>query len=101
MTEDLQRQVNQGAEAAQLLDNPAFHEMFERLERENYAAWKAMDLRDTKGQELMLQRAKLTDRMKAIVFGMVEQGKLASAKIPIDDLRGESAFRRGIRKVVG
>ena len=101
MTEDLQRQMNMGEEAARLLENPAFEEMWRRMDAEIHKAWLTCPVRDMEGQLLLLQQAKLCNRMRETVIGMLEQGKLAASKMPIDDIRNENAARRGLRSVIG
>ncbi|OUM01755.1 hypothetical protein [Variovorax sp. JS1663] len=90
-----------GLEARQVLENPAFNDAFERMSRAIFQAWRKCDLRDAEGQRLLLQQAKLVDRIKATLGGMIEQGNLADARIQADDLRDESRLRRGLRSVTG
>lgn len=97
MTEPLQLQKSFGEEAARLLENPAFNEMFDRVERDAYEAWAAGDVRDTEGQRLLLQQVKVMKHLRATLFGMVEQGKLASSKLPIADILGENPLQRTVR----
>lgn len=97
MTEPLQLQKSLGEEAARLLENPAFHAMFDRVERDAYEAWSNSDVRDVEGQRLFLQQVKITKLLKASLYGMIEQGKLASSKLPIADILGENPLQRTVR----
>jgi hypothetical protein len=90
-----------GIEARQVLENPAFNEAFDRMKSAIFQAWSKCELRDAEGQRLLLQQAKVVDRVRTTLYGMIEQGKLAQAKIDADDLRDESRVRRGIRAVTG
>ena len=97
MTEDLQKQVNIGGEAQRLLENPAFEEVFRRMDSDLQAAWMDCDVRDTEGQRLLLQQAKVMKHFKGNLTRMIEQGKMAASKLPISDILGENAVQRGVR----
>lgn len=97
MTE--QQQVLRGQEAAQVLDNEAFKLAMASLKTSVLDQWKNCPIRDTEGQVLLLQLAKLTDKFESILIGMVESGKFAQHKIDIDKLRNESKAQRFVRKV--
>lgn len=92
--------VTQGIEAAQVLDNPAFRTAMDALRADVIDTWKKAPIRDTEGQRILLQLAKLADKFEAILRGRIEAGKLAQAKIDIDDLRADNAARRLLRKVL-
>ena len=97
MTE--QQQVLRGQEAAQVLDNEAFKLAMASLKTSVLDQWKNCPIRDTEGQVLLLQLAKLTDKFESILIGMVESGKFAQHRIDIDKLRSESKAQRFIRRV--
>ena len=99
MTE--QQQVLRGQEAAQVLDNEAFKLAMQSLKTSVLEQWKACPIRDSEGQVLLLQLAKLTDKFESILIGMVESGKFAQHQIDIDKLRNEPAARKFVRKVLG
>ena len=99
MTE--QQQVLRGQEAAQVLDNEAFKLAMASLKTSVLDQWKNCPIRDTEGQVLLLQLAKLTDKFESILIGMVESGKFAQHRIDIDKLRNESKAQRFMRKVTG
>lgn len=94
------RDATRGQEAQQVLSNQAYIEAIDQLRQDVVKAWKACPIRDTEGQRLYLQLAKLTDKFDAILAGYVETGKLAEHKIAIDDVRDESGARRMLRKVI-
>lgn len=97
MTEDLQRQTNLGGDAQRLMENPALQEILDRMETEVTAAWMGCDVRDLEGQRLLLQQAKVMQHFKGNLLRMIEQGKLASSKLPISDILGENPLQRGVR----
>jgi len=99
--ENHQQESNMGQSAQAVLDNPAFAEAWRRMRDDLSEAWRHCDVRDREGQVLLLQQAKLCDRLQATLTGMVEQGKLAHSKIRIDGIRDENSIRRGIRAVSG
>ncbi|MBT2322528.1 hypothetical protein J7E62_09240 [Variovorax paradoxus] len=101
MRKTKQQVATLGLEARQVLENPAFGEAFERMGSAIVSAWRKCDLRDVEGQRLLLQQAKLVDRIKGTLGGLIEQGKLAEAQIEAEDLRDESRLRRGLRSVTG
>jgi hypothetical protein len=96
-----QKLSDMGVEARNVLGSPAFEEAFTRMQAAIDNAWHECDMRDTEGQRLLLQQAKLVGRVKATLQGMIEQGNLADSKINADDIRNESGIRRGIRAVTG
>lgn len=106
-----QTEAQHGDDAAQLLENPAFKEAMARLRAEVTRQWKASSLRDTDGQRLLLQLARVTDDFEGILLGMVEAGKFAQDKLDeqkarkergtfsLDKHRNEGFAQRFIRKV--
>ena len=99
MTE--QQQVLRGQEAAQVLDNEAFKLAMQSLKTSVLEQWKACPIRDSQGQLLLLQLAKLTDLFEGTLIGMIESGKYAQRQIDIDKLRNEPSARKFVRKVLG
>lgn len=89
-----------GVEARLVLDNPAFNEALRLMREDAIAQWKACPIRDREGQLLLLQAAKLTDKVENTLRSMLEAGKLAHAKLNIDDVRDESRVQRFARKVL-
>lgn len=91
--------VLRGKEAAMILESESFKIAMTTLKSSVLDQWKACPIRDSQGQVLLLQLAKLTDKFESILIGLVENGKFAERKIDLDSLRDESAGRRFIRKV--
>ena len=89
-----------GVHASQVLENPAYQQAMSLLRQQVIDAWKDCPVRDTEGQMLLLQLAKLTDKFEAILKGAVESGKLADHRIKMDELRNESPARKWVRRVV-
>lgn len=101
---DLQATATLGAQAAQVLDNPAFAEAFRLMSESIASAWRGCDMRDIEGQQLLLQQMKLVERVRAVLAGLVERGKLAAAKsVPHaemkQDIGATGAAKRMLRKV--
>jgi len=92
--------ANQGRQAADVLDNPAFKAGIEAMRSEVIRQWKACPIRDAEGQLLLLQLAKLTDKFESMLSGYVQGGKLAQEQINVNALRNESATRKLMRRVL-
>jgi hypothetical protein len=98
MTEN--QTVRMGADAALVLDNPAFKLAMEQIKTAVVEQWKDCSVRDKEGQLLLLQMAKLADKFESMLVGTVEAGKLAQHQINLANLRDESKPRQFMRKVV-
>jgi hypothetical protein len=96
-----ERFAQAGIEASQVLENEAYKEAMRSLKAQVIEQWKSCPVRDKEGQLLLLQLAKMTDKFEGILRGYVERGKDAQRRIELNELRNESALRRGIRKVSG
>ena len=92
--------AQRGQEAQQVLGNAAYIEAMHLLKQDTIDAWKACPIRDQEGQRLLLQLARLTDKFEALLAGFVEAGKLAHARLDLDEVRDESGVRRVLRKVI-
>ena len=99
-SEQTRKDAQRGDEARQVLDNPAFRSAFDALKARINLDWAECDLRDKERQILLLQMRKVSDFFEASLIGMVEGGKLAHAKIDVDDMRTDSTTRRLLRKVL-
>ena len=95
-----QQLADLGVEARQVLSNPAFNEALRLMREDAYTQWKKCPIRDAEGQRLLLQAARLTDKVESVLRGILESGKLASAKLAIDEERDESAPRRLMRRIL-
>lgn len=92
--------TSQGRFAADVIDNPAFKAAIQAMKDEVTRQWKACPIRDSEGQLLLLQLAKLTDKFEGMLIGFVQGGKLAQEKINLDALRNESSARKMMRRVL-
>lgn len=90
-----------GAEAAQVLNNPAFNEALRLMRDSAYATFKGMSVKDSEGLMLVAQAARLTDAVESTLRGILQGGKMAQNRIDIDKARSESKLRRGVRAVTG
>ena len=87
--------------AAQVIENPAFAEAFDRMRRQIVEAWAECPVNETERQQFILQQMKLVDRIKPTLLGMIEQGKLAAAHMPVDmdsDLSRQSPIVRDFHR---
>lgn len=84
MTETLRADTDMGRYAAQVLENPAFAEAFARMRSQIVAAWADCPVNETEKQQFILQQMKLVDRIKPTLEGMIQQGRMAEAHMPID-----------------
>lgn len=100
VSEQTRQEAQRGDEARQVLDNPAFRGAFDALKARIGLDWAECDLRDRERQTLLLQMRKVADYFESTLVGMVEGGKLAHAKIDVDDLRIDSPMHRLLRKVL-
>lgn len=96
---DEQQTANMGVEAAQVLANPAFNEALRLMKEDVHRRWKECPIRDREGQMLLLQAARITESVESVLRGMLEAGKLANAKIDIENSRSESRVKRTLRAI--
>ncbi|VTU37042.1 hypothetical protein [Variovorax sp. PBL-E5] len=90
-----------GAEAAQVLSNPAFSEALRLMRESAYTTFKRMPIKDAEGLVLAAQAARLTDAVESTLRGMLQAGKMAQSRIDLNSARSESKLRRGMRAVTG
>lgn len=95
-----QESILRGNEAQQVFDNEAYKMGMSLLKDAISAQWKECPIRDTEGQVLLLQLAKLADKFESILHGFVENGKFEQRKLELNALRNESKPRQFLRKVV-
>lgn len=87
--------------AEQVLANPAFAEAFDRMRKQIVEAWAECPVNETDKQQFILQQMKLLDRIKPTLHAMIEQGKLAKARMPVDmdpDLSRQSPIVRDFHR---
>jgi len=97
MTE--QQTANIGTEAQRVIESEAYKQAMTNLKAQIVDNWRQCPVRDSEGQLLLLQLAKLADKFEAIMTGMVQAGKLAQHQINLDSERNESATRKFFRRV--
>ena len=95
------KDVLRGREAQAVLDSEAFKAAMQQMRDSVTEQWKACPIRDTQGQVLLFQLAKLTDKFESLLIGMVKSGEFAQRKIDIDRERDEPKVRQIARKVAG
>lgn len=93
--------VLRGKEASMVLENEAFKTAIATLKTSVLEQWKNCPVRDSEGQLLLLQLAKLTDKFESILVGFIENGKLEQNRIELNEIRNESAGQRMLRRVTG
>ena len=95
----LHQTVQDGTEAQRLLDSEIFKAAMQLMKAQIVDEWRACPVRDTQGQILLLQLAKLADKFEATLTGYVQGGKFAQHQIDIDSARNETPVRKFFRKV--
>src|SRR5262245_31355884 len=95
-----QQLMQRGQRAAEVIDNPAYVEAMQRLHADVIQAWKDCPVRDTEGQRILLQLAKLGDKFERILRDYIEAGDMVQRQLQLDDVRDEGALRRTLRKVI-
>lgn len=95
-----QQESNLGVAAQQALDNPALQEALRRMKASCADEIKKCPIRDTEGLTLLVQAARITDSFERVLNGILAQGKLADARIDVNNERQESRFSQ-MRKRFG
>jgi hypothetical protein len=90
-----------GAEAKDVLNNPAFNEALRLMREGAYATFKATSVKDREGLVLVAQAARLTDAVESTLRGILQSGKMAQSRIDLSRASEESRLRRGVRAVTG
>lgn len=84
MTDDdtkLRREVQRGADAQALLDNPLLSEALAAFEQEITDQWKKSPLRDVEGREKLRLMLEASAKFSAYLLTTANTGKLAVATI--------------------
>ena len=92
MTDDntkLRREVQRGADAQALLDNPLLTEALEAFEKEITDQWKKSPLRDVEGREKLRLMLEASAKFSAYIKAAADTGKLA-----VEQIRQKSAMDR-------
>lgn len=69
------------ANAKRLLDDPLLQEALSTVRDEAIRAWQATAARDTEARELAWLTVKNLDRITACLQGMVDDGRIAAARV--------------------
>ena len=79
--DQLQREINRGAEADALMKNPLVKEALDTLEKEIVLAWENTPMRDHEAREKAWMFYVTVRKFRNIFFSFVETGKLASFQL--------------------
>lgn len=77
----LRREVQRGANAQALIDNPLMIEALDAYENEIVNQWKTSPLRDADGREKLRLMLDAATKFRAYLLTTADTGKLASATI--------------------
>lgn len=67
--------------AKRLLDDPVLQDALKKVRDEALKAWEITAARDTEGREWAWLTVKNVDRINAALQGMVDDGKIAAARV--------------------
>jgi hypothetical protein len=81
MAKTLERRVYDGDKARQVLENEAFAQAFEDIEREYIDAWKNSPARDEEGREKLFITVKLLHKLRVVLEATLDDGRLAYAEM--------------------
>ena len=82
-----------GQAAQMLLDNEILRQALDAIESEVVDQWEKCPARDAEGKEALWQLFKTSKKFRAVLFGYVQTGKLASENLKRFDEK-ESRLRR-------
>ena len=82
-----------GQAAQMLLDNELLRQALDAIESEVVDQWEKCPARDDEGKEALWQLFKTSKKFRAVLFGYVQTGKLASETLKRFDEK-ESRLRR-------
>lgn len=78
---DLREQEARGARAADLLENETLLEALKAIEDEVVNQWEACPARDKDGKEALWQLFKTSKKLRNVLVGYVQTGKLATEQM--------------------
>lgn len=93
-----EEQVRLGKDAALVLDNAAFQLAIKSMHTEITRMWKRCNVRDTEGQQLILQMSKCAELFESSLKGLIDSGKFAQNELNIEKARQPKSL---LRKVIG
>lgn len=91
--------IQQGAEAAELLEHPAFRRAFNTLRDQIHRQWLSTSVKDTAEQTALLQLGKAAEKLEKLLIAEVTRGDEVQKRIQTDALRNESRARGALRRV--
>ena len=77
----LEQRLYMGDRAREVLDNEAFQQAFDDIERELIEAWKTSPQRDVEGREKLHLSLTLLNKVKSCITTTLETGKLAQLEL--------------------
>lgn len=91
--------IQHGAEASELLENPAFRRAFDTLREQIHKQWLATSVKDQAEQQALLQLGKAAEKIEKLLLAEVARGEDAQKRIDASELRNESRTRTALRRV--
>jgi len=79
--QNLRQEQNRAQSAKELLENELFNSIFTDLEKEIIEHLAGCPVRDKEGRDIFLLSLQITRKLKGILQGYVETGKLATAQL--------------------
>jgi hypothetical protein len=92
----LKEDQTRGWKAQELMDNELLKEALAAIEAEVIGQWEQCPARDKEGKEALWQLYKTSKKLRSVLFGYVQSGKLASENLNRFE---ESKVRQFARKV--
>jgi len=80
-SEKLQKEINRGRDAAQLLENPLLVDAFASIRKDLQGNWMAAPVRDAEGRERIWLMTKMLERLEGAIRMHVETGKMAARQL--------------------
>lgn len=74
---DYRLQAGRGDRAAELLENDILKDALDAIERDCVETWENCPARDAEGKEMAWQLYKTSKKLRAVLLGYVETGKIA------------------------
>src|SRR5574337_289256 len=81
MTTTIEQRIHAGTQARDVLENEAFTQAFEAIEKDLIEAWKSSPARDAAGRESIWTYLHLLNKLKTQLTTTMETGKLAALEL--------------------
>jgi hypothetical protein len=82
----IEKEIEQGRQAKELLENPLLNECFNALEKELSDQWKSSSVEDQDAREKLYLMYKMQERLKLHIKTFIDTGKMAEAILQKDTL---------------